>query len=273
MEYVKATLKEEAQIFDLVQRTIKTVYPKYYPKEVVDFFCDLHSRENIARDIENGFVGILKNESQIVGTGSYEDNHITRVYVAPECQKQGYGSYIIQCLENEISLNYNTVCLDASLPASQMYEKRGYKTIKHQQWSVANDVILVYGIMEKSLPALNTSICYEGKYFIPKMNTENGEVDEQTIFAYHQKGAMLWADYSGGEIVKGHLIGSVYQNGELDFYYQHMNVQKEIRVGKCHSTPHVMEDGKIELREEWKWLNGDRSKGSSILVETIGREF
>lgn len=57
----------------------------------------------------------------------------------------------------------------------QMYEKRGYRTIKFDQWTVANDVILVYGIMEKALSASNTSICYEGKYFIPKMNTENGD--------------------------------------------------------------------------------------------------
>lgn len=198
MEYIKATLKDQEQIHNLVQKTIKTVYPKYYPKEVVDFFCELHSRENIAADIEKGYVGILKNENQIWGTGSYKDNHITRVYVAPEHQKQGYGSYIMQCLENEISQNYKEVYLDASLPACQMYEKRGYRTIKYDQWGVENDVILVYGIMEKALPASNTSICYEGK---------------------------------------------------------------------CHSIPQVMEDGTIELREEWQWLNGDKSKGASILIE------
>ena len=149
MEYIRATKEDGAQIFDLVQRTIKSVYPKYYPKEVVDFFCELHSRKNIAADIENGSVGVIRNGNQIVGTGSYKENHITRVYVAPEYQKQGYGSYIMQCLENEISLNYDTVCLDASLPASHLYENRGYKTIKHEQWSVENDVILVYGIMDK----------------------------------------------------------------------------------------------------------------------------
>lgn len=29
----------------VVQQTIKAVYPKYYPAEVVDFFCELHSKE------------------------------------------------------------------------------------------------------------------------------------------------------------------------------------------------------------------------------------
>ena len=34
------------------------------------------------------------------------------------------------------------------------------------------------------------------------MNSENGEVNEQTTFAYHQNGKLLWAEYSGGDILK-----------------------------------------------------------------------
>lgn len=151
MEYIKATEKEMEQIVKLVQNTILTVYPKYYPKEVVDFFCQLHCKENIAKDIESGSVGILLKEDTIVGTGCYQDNHITRVYVAPAYQGQGYGSYIMQCLENEIGLKYDNVSLDASLPACHLYEERGYKTIKHAKWAVENGVILVYEIMEKAL--------------------------------------------------------------------------------------------------------------------------
>lgn len=55
----------------------------------MDFFCELHNRENIAKDIENGNVGILLVDGQIVGTGSYDGNHITRVYVLPEFQSKG----------------------------------------------------------------------------------------------------------------------------------------------------------------------------------------
>lgn len=58
MEYIKATEGELEQIFSLVQNTITTIYPKYYPKEVVDFFCELHSKENIGDDIKNGRVGV-----------------------------------------------------------------------------------------------------------------------------------------------------------------------------------------------------------------------
>ncbi len=158
MKYIKATEKHVEKIFQLVQDTIKTIYPKYYPREVVEFFCQLHSKENILKDIQNGSVGILLKDNVIVGTGSFEDNHITRVYVAPRFQKQGFGSYIMQWLENEIGQRYDTVYLDASLPASCLYEKRGYKTMKHSKWLVKNGVILVYEVMEKQLHSVTTDI-------------------------------------------------------------------------------------------------------------------
>lgn len=151
MEYIKATNKNIDCVFNIVQNTVTTIYPKYYPKEVVDFFSEHHSKENIAMDIENGNVGILVDNNQIVGTGSHEDNHITRVYVLPEFQRKGYGSFIMQRLEDEIAEKYNTVLLDASLPACHLYEKRGYNTIKHEKLSVANDAVLVYEVMERML--------------------------------------------------------------------------------------------------------------------------
>ncbi|MDE5938704.1 MAG: n-acetylglutamate synthase [Lachnospiraceae bacterium] len=121
--------------------------------------------------------------------------------------------------------------------------------------------------MEKKLNRTCTDIDYDGRCFVPEMNSENGEVSGQTVFTYHQSGTLLWAEYGGGDIVKGTLIGTVLQNGELDFVYQHMNREMQLRTGKCHSVPVVSEGGKLELSEEWEWTNGDFSKGNSLLVE------
>ena len=99
------------------------------------------------------------------------------------------------------------------------------------------------------------------------MNSENGEVNEQTIFIYHQKRKLLWAEYSGGNILKGFLIGTVSINGELDFVYHHMNQVMQVKTGKCHSVPTILEDGKIELSEKWEWISGNYSEGESLLVE------
>ena len=99
------------------------------------------------------------------------------------------------------------------------------------------------------------------------MNTENGEVDGQTVFSYHQNGNLLWAEYSGGDVIKGTLIGTVKQNRCLEFTYQHVNTGMQTRVGMCQSRPKFLENGKLELTEEWQWMNGDCSKGTSVLAE------
>lgn len=151
MEYFHAKSENIEEIYQLVRDTVTTIYPKYYPQEVVDFFCQLHSRENIQKDIESGLVGVLLDNGQLVGTGSYKENHITRVYVSPQFQGQGYGSFIMQTLEDRIALDYTDAYIDASLPACHMYEKRGYKTQKHEKWDVENGVVLVYEIMRKEL--------------------------------------------------------------------------------------------------------------------------
>lgn len=233
----------------------------------MDFFCEHHSKDAISKDIENGYINVLKIDENIVATSCFVDNHITRVYVLPEYQKRGYGTFIMKNIEAQISDKYDKAYLDASLSAAALYEKLGFSTIKHERYSVKNGVILVYEIMEKELHKVSTDINYNGRKFIPKMNSENGEVSEQTVFTYYQTGNLLWAEYSGGDILKGSLIGTVLSNGELDFVYHHMNQNMQIKTGKCHSIPTILENGKIELLEQWEWTSGDYSKGESLLVE------
>ena len=102
MQGEKALIKEEVDaedIADIVQKTVAEIYPKYYPPEVADFFRKLHGCQNIAGDIQKGRVYVLRDNDIIVGTGSYEKQHITRVYVLPRYQGRGYGGYILKELE------------------------------------------------------------------------------------------------------------------------------------------------------------------------------
>lgn len=150
MLYELATIEDLQAVYEVVQRTIKTVYPKYYPTEVVDFFCALHSKDAILKDIENGDVSVLRIDGEIVATGCFVENHITRVYVLPEHQKKGYGTFIVKKIEEQICDRYDRAYLDASLPAAVLYEKLGFSTIKHEKYPVENGVILAYEVMEKS---------------------------------------------------------------------------------------------------------------------------
>lgn len=144
------------QIFELVQRTVREIYPKYYLPEIVDMFCEYHNIEKIKEDIKAEKTYKLVLEDKIVATGSIDNNHINRVYVLPEYQRNGYGSFIMSELERRIALKYDTASIDASLPACRLYEKLGYKTVEHGTWECANGVIQVYEIMEKELPTAET---------------------------------------------------------------------------------------------------------------------
>lgn len=151
MKYITAAPDMVNEIYDVLHTTIKTVYAKYYPKEVVEFFCQHHSKEHILDGIASGNMGVLVSDNVIAGTGCFDDNHITGLYVLPSFQKQGFGSYIMNCLETEIFKKYDVAVLDASLPAVCLYEHRGYKTVGHGIYELENDVKLVYEIMEKRL--------------------------------------------------------------------------------------------------------------------------
>lgn len=110
-------------------------------------------------------------------------------------------------------------------------------------------------------------INYNGRKFRPISNTENGEVTNDLIFEYHQNGSILYCDYAGEKIQKGFILGIVNASGVIDMTYQQINTKNELRTGKCTSTPEIMENGKVRLREEWQWTNGDLSSGTSILEE------
>lgn len=151
MELVLAKREDAEQVYKLVQETIRAVYPRYYLKEIVDMFSEFHDRENVLKDIEAGNTYILSDDGNIIGTGTAKENHITRVYVLPDFQGRGYGSFIMEQLEEKIGERYEWVYIDASLPACKLYGKLGYQTADHGIWECKNGVIQVYEIMKKQL--------------------------------------------------------------------------------------------------------------------------
>jgi hypothetical protein len=105
------------------------------------------------------------------------------------------------------------------------------------------------------------------KKFRALSNSANGEVSADTVFHYQQEGIFVWAEYSGGDIVKGQLVGTVVNGRQLEFVYQHINKALQVMTGKCISYPVYDSAGKITLYEKWQWTCNDHSTGESVLVE------
>ena len=108
---------------------------------------------------------------------------------------------------------------------------------------------------------------YNNKLFKPINNTENGETSNETVFRYKQTGNILTAEYTGGKIIFGHLIGLIDESGNIEMRYHQVNNQGELMTGICHSKPERLANGKIRLHETWQWTSGDKSKGQSIIEE------
>lgn len=113
-------------------------------------------------------------------------------------------------------------------------------------------------------------INYDNKTFASVQNSETGEVSSETVFYYHQKNNLVWAVYAGGSIVFGSLIAKCDDDGNLKMRYQHLNASGDLMTGKCFSTPEILADGRIRLREKWQWTCGDFSEGESIVEEING---
>ncbi len=113
----------------------------------------------------------------------------------------------------------------------------------------------------------NYKMNYNNKKFRPISNSENGETTVETIFEYKQDGNILTSEYSGGQIIFGHLIGLVDAKGNIEMRYHQVNTNGELMTGVCFSKPEITANGKIRLHEEWKWTSGDKSSGKSTLEE------
>ena len=158
MDFQLANKNNLEQVYELVQETIQVVYPKYYLPEIVEMFSEYHCKEHVLQDILARNTYILFQGDTLVGTGTIQENHITRVYVLPRLQGKGYGTYIMKQLEERIRKNYDTIDIDASLPACRLYQRLGYATVDHGIWECKNGVIQVYEIMKKELNTMKDNL-------------------------------------------------------------------------------------------------------------------
>lgn len=112
-----------------------------------------------------------------------------------------------------------------------------------------------------------SKINYDNRVFKSVENSASGEVSSETLFYYHQKDDLVWAEYAGGAIRFGNLIAKVLDDDSLEMCYQHLNEKGKLMTGKCFSTPEILPDGRIRLYEKWQWTSGDFSSGESVIEE------
>ncbi len=136
---------------NITQTTIWSIYPKYYLNGAVQFFSNHHSDERIKADIDSGKVFLLEVDGTEIGTVTVADNEINRLFVLPEFQCKGYGKELMDFAEEMIGKEHDCIILDASLPAKQIYLKRGYVPAKYNMIEAENGDYLCFDVMVKRL--------------------------------------------------------------------------------------------------------------------------
>ncbi len=84
--------------------------------------------------------------------------------------------------------------------------------------------------------------------------------------SYGERGVVVWADYAGGVIVRGQLVGT-RDGGRLHFRSVHVNRDGETASGRCESRIEVLDDGRLRLHERWHWES--RTGSGTAAVEEV----
>ncbi|MEU0354640.1 hypothetical protein [Streptomyces cyaneofuscatus] len=105
----------------------------------------------------------------------------------------------------------------------------------------------------------------DGLVLSPVADQAPGQVGTRTRFTYHQQGGAVWAEYAGGDVVRGHLVGT-REGDALDFRYVQLKQDGTTSSGHCLSTVTELPDGRVRLDERWEWESQEGS-GTSVVEE------
>jgi hypothetical protein len=104
-----------------------------------------------------------------------------------------------------------------------------------------------------------------------KMNViktaENGVVNHETIFLFSQKEGIVSAEYQGGKISKGFLVGKLSTPAQLEFSYCQMQIDGKLDNGVSTCQLSKNENGKITLTEHFEWKSRPGEFGTNVFQE------
>ena len=107
---------------------------------------------------------------------------------------------------------------------------------------------------------------FNNKRFALIQNSDNGQVNTETIFNYKQDDNLVTADYFGGTIKYRKIIAEL-KGDELNMLYQCLTTDNQLKAGKALAQITLTENDKIKLSLDWEWLTNGNDKGKSEYIE------
>ncbi len=110
-------------------------------------------------------------------------------------------------------------------------------------------------------------ICLDGKKMKPNLNTQGGQVSEDTTFEYLQDGDYVWGTYYGGEVKRGVLVGKMTASRDINFFYMQLDADGGFHQGTSRSNTEYLNDGRLVLYEDWVWTGDKKGEGNAVIEE------
>jgi hypothetical protein len=98
----------------------------------------------------------------------------------------------------------------------------------------------------------------------------NGVIGIDTIFTFYQSGSKVTAEYSGGQIEQGYLVGIV-EDLELCFCYCQLEKSGNLNSGHSTCELSLSADSLIQIIEHFQWQSKPGG-GRNIIQELLERE-
>jgi hypothetical protein len=111
---------------------------------------------------------------------------------------------------------------------------------------------------------MTDGVSLDGRTVVAVEN-EGGDVGSDTRMTFTQDGTRLSAEYSGGDIAQGYLLGTVV-DGEWDVRYVQVGHEGETATGHSVGTVEELPDGRVRIEDEWEW-ESKPGGGRSLLEE------
>lgn len=111
------------------------------------------------------------------------------------------------------------------------------------------------------------TINYDGRVFRSTAPETAGPDAAGPTGHYHQRDNLVWAEFAGGKVLRGSLVGTSGPDGRIDLAYCQVLVGGETVSGRCTSTPELLPDGRIRLREHWQRYGPAEGTGVSYIEE------
>ncbi|GAA2457937.1 hypothetical protein ACIBAI_09130 [Streptomyces sp. NPDC051041] len=105
----------------------------------------------------------------------------------------------------------------------------------------------------------------DGLVLAPVADQAPGQVGTRTRFTYHERDGEVWAEYAGGDVVRGYLVGT-RAGDRLDFRYVQLKRDGTTSSGHCASAVVDLPDGRVRLEETWRW-ESQRGGGTSVVEQ------